>query len=534
MSVSPFPDFEPDFSAEVERLRQLPELEFERIYRAEAVSLGVPPATLKRVVTKARKDAEREKRDARRQECAFERSAMVRNAHDDLDGLILNEDGIALAFTKAHRERLRYCHHVQSWFLWTGSIWCREETRLAFSWARKICRDRAANLNPDDKVRNILARASSAAAVERYAQADRAFAVTASTWDQNRWLLGTPNGTVDLRSGALRQADKSDHITKKTAVAPAPPGTPHPIWTVFLDLATGGDDTTKAFLQRFAGYCLTGDVTEEVLAFLYGDGGAGKGTFIGAIAGVMNDYAVSVPIEVFTAGSRLNLEYYRAMMAGARLVTASETEAGAAWAESQIKELTGNETPLPARHPYGKPFNFWPHFKICLVGNHAPRLKAKSKAMERRLRIIPFEHKPLKPDVGLKEKLRGEYPAILRWIIDGCLIWQRDRVGTCAAVETATGSYFAQQDAFGRWLADRCVIASTINPLSEKPSRLLMDYLAWLKDNGEQAIPSTEFREMIERTPGLRYATNKGTQWVRGIGLKAAEGYQDHRAGYDR
>ena len=434
------------------------------------------------------------------------------------EGLEHTEDGIAQAFTAQHASQLRYCHHSQHWFVWSGSHWRMEQSKLAFSWVRDICRRMA--MVAEDKDRPKISKAAFAASVERFAQSDRAFAVTAENWDQNPWLLGTPSGTVDLRTGLLRDARREDHITKRTATAPAPAGTPHPIWSAFLDQATAGDKELQAFLQRLIGYCLTGDVTEEVLAFLYGEGGTGKGTFLGTIVAALADYAVAVPIEVFTAGSRLNLEYYRAQMAGARLVTASETEAGASWAESQIKEMTGNEAPLSGRQPYGKVFTFLPRFKIMLVGNHAPRLKGRSKAMERRMRIAPFKYTPAVPDHDLKERLRTEQAAILRWCIDGCLTWQAQRLGTCQAVAKETDSYFAQQDHFGRWLAERCVLGTSIAPVSEKPSKLLADFLAWARDGGEASLTSGEFRELIERTSGLRYATNKGTQWVRGLALK--------------
>ncbi len=433
----------------------------------------------------------------------------------------LTEDGIALAFAAEHGGELRYCHHAQHWYVWAGSYWRREETKLAFSYARELCRRLAPKA--EEKEQPKISKAAFSASVERFAQADRVFAVTAETWDRDPWLLGTPGGTVDLRTGELRSADRNDLITKHTACAPAAPGTPHPEWTVFLDAATGNDKELQAFLQRLVGYMLTGDVTEEVLAFLYGEGGTGKGTFLGTIVSVLHDYAVSVPIEVFTAGTRLNLEYYRAQMAGARLVTASETEAGATWAESQIKEMTGNEAPLSGRHPYGKPFTFMPRFKIMLVGNHAPRLKGRSKAMERRMRIAPFKHKPEKPDHGLKERLRKELPAILRWCIDGCMAWQKQRLGTCKAVASETDTYFAQQDHFGRWLAERCIIGSSMTPVSERPSKLLADFLAWSKEGGEASVTASEFRELVERTPGLRYARVKGIQWVRYLDLKTAK-----------
>ena len=443
-----------------------------------------------------------------------------------LGEFLMNEDGIALAFAKLHRGRLLYDHHACHWFVWTGSVWKMEETQLAFEWARKTCRAIAGKLEPDDKLKHVLARASVSSAVERFAKADRDFAVDAGVWDKNPWLLGTPDGTIDLRTGDLREADPSDRITKMAAVAPAAPGTQHPLWTMFLRQATNQDPELQAFLQRLAGYILTGDVTEETLAFLYGDGGAGKGTFINVIVSILADYGISVPIEVFTAGSRINLEYYRAQMAGARLVTASETEQGATWAESQIKEMTGNEAPLSGRHAYGKVFNFWPQFKIILIGNHAPKLKGRSKAMERRLRIVPFKHKPANPDETLKERLKAEYPAILRWMIEGCLEWQHDRLGSARAIDAASGAYFEQQDTLGHWMEERCLTGDT---LSEKRATLYTDFVAWTKGNGETAMASSDFKEAIDRTPGLRSVKLNGNRIVRGIGLKVDMSEQSRR-----
>lgn len=480
-----------DYAVAVARLATLPPHLYDQQRKAAAKSLNIRAETL---------DAEIRK---------------ISGAANEANALDWTEDGAAREFPKRHANQLRYRHHAQQWFVWTGSRWQQEDTKLAFAWARRICREMSAQADLEDKPR--ISRAAFSAAVEKFAQTDRIFAVTASAWDTNPWLLGAPGGTIDLKTGKLRDANRDELITKQTSVAPAPDGTTCPTWMSFLDQATDGDKEFQAFLQRLVGYCLTGDVTEEILSFLYGEGGTGKGTFLGTIVSILGDYAVSVPIEVFTAGSRINLEYYRATMFGARVVTASETESGATWAESQIKEMTGNETPLSARHPYGKPFTYRAGFKIVLVGNHAPRLKARTTAMERRMRISPFKHKPSKPDHTLKERLKAEYPAILSWAIAGCLLWQRERLGTCAAVQAETGTYFQGQDHFGRWVEDRCNIVPT---MQTRPSKLFVDFLAWAKESGEAPFTSNDFRELIERHGSLKYVTVKGTRWVRGVGLK--------------
>ena len=139
-------------------------------------------------------------------------------------------------------------------------------------------------------------------------------------------------------------------------------------------------------------------------------------------------------------------------------MTASETEQQATWAEAQIKEMTGNEAPLSARNPYGRPFTYLPQFKLVLVGNFAPKLKGRSASMERRLRVVPFDHIPPEPDTELKKRLVAEYPAIFRWMIDGALAWQQHRLGTAPAIIAATSTYFEQQGAFQRWIEEMCIL----------------------------------------------------------------------------
>jgi putative DNA primase/helicase len=328
------------------------------------------------------------------------------------------EDAAALAFAEENVGLIVFDHTAGEWRTWRDGRWAADTRKSVFNSARVFTRALRARLNDPPMA---MAKIAFAAHVENAARADPRLAVSHEVWDTDPWLLGVPGGVVDLRTGNLLDADPALYITRQATVRPAPPGTDAPLWRAFIKSSTGGDDELSAFLQRLSGYIMTGNVTEEVLAFLYGPGGNGKGVFLGGLAAILGEYAVSVPIDVFTAGSRINVEYYRAQMAGARLVMASETEAQATWAESQIKEMTGNEAPLSARHPYGKPFTFWPQFKIVLVGNHAPKLKGRSPAMERRLRVLPFTHTPATPDPGLKARLRDEYPAILRWMIDGCL-----------------------------------------------------------------------------------------------------------------
>lgn len=424
------------------------------------------------------------------------------------------EDAVASAFAEAYAGRMVYDHTEEYWFLWEGGRWARDPRRRVFHAARQFTRSvRTGLAKPPASITKI----AFATAVDRAARADPKIAVSHEVWDTNQWLLGTPGGVVDLRTGELLSATPELYISRHTTVTPAPVGTTAPRWQAFLDSATQQDTELQRFLQRLCGYVLTGDASEEVLTFFYGPGGNGKGTLLTALIGILGGYAVSLPIETFTVGSRINLEYYRAQMAGARLVTASETEAQATWAEAQIKEITGNDTPLSGRHPYGKPFTFRMQAKVIIVGNYAPKLKGRSPAMERRLRVVPFTHMPQPPDPELKEKLRAEYPAILRWMIEGCLIWQGQHLGTANAIRAATSAYFEQQDAFRRWLDERCLLDKT---LSLTPGVLLADFNEWARENGEETVANNAFAEMIDRAPGLVRIKSNGVRMVRGLGLR--------------
>jgi putative DNA primase/helicase len=425
----------------------------------------------------------------------------------------LTEHGVALAFNGKHRHDLRHCHSAGAWYVWTGTHWARNETRLAFAEARAF----AAGLSDgaDFKVRATARKAAFAGAVERFAQADPALAVTAEAWDRDPWLLGTPGGTVDLRTGALRPADRHDMITRVTAVAPASAAAcPH--WLAFLRQATAGDDALVGFLQRWCGCCLTGTTREHALLFIFGPGGNGKSVFLNVVSGILGGYHATAAMDAFTESGSGRHFAFLAMLVGARMLTAAETEEGGAWAETRIKELTGG-TPVTANFMRQDPLTCIPQFKITITGNHKPVLRSVDDAARRRFNIVPFLHRPESPDRHLEDRLRQEWPAILRRMIEGCHAWQRDGLRRPEAMAAATEEYFAAQDLFGLWKAARRVVDAQ---LAERPSDRLTDLNAWLGANGEQLTNRNRFRSWAEKEPGLRYKTVNGSALVAGIGLR--------------
>jgi putative DNA primase/helicase len=363
------------------------------------------------------------------------------------------EDSIALAFADRHAHALRYVAMWGRWLSYDGIRWSYDDTLKVFDRARTICREIATG---GHKPMSAIASAKTVAAVERLARSDRRLAAKIEQWNASDWLLGTEAATVDLRAGIGRAADPLDYITKKTACACAPPGAPHPLWTAFLDRITDHDAELQGFLQRYVGYCLTGFTSEHVFVFAYGTGANGKSTFVNTVAGILGDYVAVADTATFIASNSERHPTELAKLLGARLVVAQETQKGRRWDETKIKALTGGDK-MTARFMRQDFFDFTPTFKLFICGNHKPRLSSVDEAMRRRLLLVPFtvQIPRAERDRNLAEKLKAEWPAIFRWMLDGCLQWQRMGLAATQTVLDATDTYFADQDIIGQWL-DEC------------------------------------------------------------------------------
>lgn len=412
-------------------------------------------------------------------------------------GDLVTEDHAALQFVRNHSGRLRYDHSTGGWYEWDGCVWRRNHTNLALHWARELARDLARS--EPDRVRYATCRTTFAKGVEMFSKSDPLFAVTAEIWDRDPFLLGTPEGTVDLRTGELRRALTDDNITKLTAFAPAD-SNDCPRWIQFLHEACGGDVERVRFLHQMFGYSLTGDTREHALFFIHGPGGNGKSVFLNVMNSILGEYAVTAAMDTFTASKGDKHPTELAMLKGARLVTASETEEGRAWAESRIKSLTGGD-PITARLMRQDFFSYQPQFKLVVTGNHKPVLHNVDDAARRRFNIVPFLHKPEKPDRELERKLKAEYPAILRWAIDGCLDWQRNGLARPASVVAETDAYFSDQDLIGQWLEDECDFEPGNDYKWASVAELFSSWTSYAMKAGERAGSKKSFHEnMISRS----------------------------------
>lgn len=423
------------------------------------------------------------------------------------------DEALALRFAERHAGDLRYVATLGRWFVWSGRQWQQDDTLRAFDLVRRVCREASAECNKG-KVASALASAKTVAAVDRLSKSDRRLAAVIDQFDADPMALNTPNGVVDLRTGKLRPHRADDYFTRIAAVGPGSGSCE--TWMSFLRRTCAGDADLIAFMQRMAGYALTGLTVEHALFFLFGLGANGKSVFVNTIAGILGDYHRTAPIETFTASTMDRHPTDLAGLRGARLVTAVETEEGRRWAESRIKSLTGGDK-IAARFMRQDFFEFTPQFKLLIAGNHKPGLRSVDEAIRRRFNLIPFTVTipPEERDEQLFEKLKSEWPGILRWMIDGCLDWQEQGLRQAQKVVAATSEYLQSEDALSGWIEDCCERGP--NGWA-KSSDLFASWSAWATKAGEHVGSMKAFVGKMEAKnfePFRHYKNGRGFNGIR-------------------
>ena len=438
----------------------------------------------------------------------------------------LTQVDIARELVEANKNKLKYDQQSGKWHFWNGAVWTEDRERLTYNIIREKIEFTTATskLSEQRAFRNH----HTIMAVEKICANDPAFSVSTDYWDHKEFLLGTPEGTVDLSTGELIEPQPEFGIRKATLTGPSLEED-CPKWKKFLFEASNQNEDMIRFLQIWSGICLTGSVKEHTLIFLYGPGGNGKSVFVNTTMFLMGDYATMASMDTFTVTQQRVHETELARLQGARLVVANETEEGRSWAEAKIKSLTGGDR-IAARFMRQDFFEFDPQFKLMIVGNHQPNLRNVDDAIRRRLLIVPFTTKPVTPNSNLQAELIKEYPGILRWMINGAVLWRQHGLPRPDLVVAATNSYFNQQDIFGEWLDEKCDcdIGSTI--LWAPMGDLFTSWKNYAQEAGENPGSKKTVSSQLEKRgfPRKRLLARRGFE-----GLCLKKDSTGHKDGYE-
>jgi putative DNA primase/helicase len=439
-------------------------------------------------------------------------------------GYNLTDLGNAERFIAQHGEDVRYCFPWAKWLVWTGTRWGRDDAgkvhRLAKEAVRGIYRE--ASDEADEERRKALAKHAS-----RSEGADKIKAmlelaksevpVSPDELDAETMLLNVLNGTLDLRTGELRDHRRDDLMTK-LAPAEYDPGAEAPSWQAFLERVLPGEDL-RGFVQRAAGYSATGDTSEQCMFIHHGPGANGKSTFQETLAAALGDYAMRTPTETLLVKHSGGVPNDVARLKGARFVAASETEEGRRLAESLIKDLTGQDT-ISARFMRAEWFDFKPTHALHLSTNHKPEIRGTDAAIWRRIRLVPWAVTipPAEQDKKLPEKLRAELPGVLAWIVRGCVAWLRGGLKAPEEVRRATKAYRAEMDVLAAFLADCCVRGENEE---EFAGELWGAWKRWSEETGEQTGTQKRFGGRLAERGFLNHRDSKtGRKVWAGVSLR--------------
>ena len=462
----------------------------------------------------------------------------------------LTDAGNAERFANQHKSIIVHDHNRNKWLWYDGKRWNEQvgnvhAGRLAIITARSIL-EAASHINDEKQRKRAVAWAFQSEAsgrlqaMQNIAKKLPLISTYSDQFDKGRFLFNCLNGTINLRTGKLCQHSPKDMITK---VAPVNynPDAKSELWDKVLTTAFDGDKTLIDFAQRAFGYSITGDIGEEKLFLVHGDAASGKSTILEAIKTTLGQYAQTSDFETFLKqrGSSHGPRNDIAALAGARFVISIEVDEGKRLAEGLIKMLTGGDT-IRARFLFQESFEFLPQFKLWLACNHAPIVNDSDEAMWRRILLVPFNHviPKSKRDPKIKATLRNPEvagPAILAWLVQGCLKWQESGLIIPETIEKATGEYREEQDPLKDFLEEECEFApDAFVPVIEMRGK----YDEWAKASGiKWPLPPRKFNKRLEsrgcRRIPKKYTddageTKTGKCWI-GVTIKAGGQYDSEQ-----
>jgi putative DNA primase/helicase len=424
----------------------------------------------------------------------------------------LTELGNSERLIAHYGETIRYCYPWGKWLVWTGTRWERDDAGRVHQLAKATVRDiyQEAAASEDEERRKALARHATRSESEAKIRAMLELAksevpISPDELDCDPWLLNVKNGTVDLRTGALRPHRREDLLTKMAPVEYAP-GAEAPTWAEFLDRVLPSKDL-REFVRRSAGYSTTGDTREQCLFINHGTGANGKSTFQEALGAALGDYALRTPTEMLLAKRAGGVPNDIARLKGARFVAASETEENRRLAESLVKDLTGQDT-ISARFMRAEWFDFKPTHKLWLSTNHKPEIRGVDNAIWRRIRLIPWSVTipPKDQNKDLLQELRNELPGILAWLVRGCIEWRNQGLNAPEAVREATRAYRAEMDTLAAFMADCCERGDDKDAFA---SELWKAWQRWCEETGEKPETQKRFGQRLAERGFLNHRDSK-------------------------
>jgi len=457
----------------------------------------------------------------------------------DFAGYGLNDTGNAHRFADKFRDALKYNVDNKKWMSWNGKYWQYDLYNNVKNLAEMVIEEmkqQAKKIDGENERKamflNIKKALSSAGkeAMLRETMHLPEIPVTNDSFDNDPMLFNCESGIVDLTTGEIKPHEKTSMMSK---YSPYPVSKKKPQrWLKFLEEIFAGDKELIKYVQKVFGYAMTGSTKEQCVFILLGDGNNGKSLLLQIINDVMGSYGAASSVEVIlekknqSAGNLGEV----ARLNKIRNVVTSETQIGDKLNESAIKLMTSGIEKIVARFLYGNEFEFVPIFKLFMATNHKPTIRGTDVGIWRRIRIIPFNvvFTPEQQDKDLKDKLKLEMPEILNWMIEGCLLWQKEGLKNPGSIDESLKEYKSEMDIVQKWLDECCELHPDYRA---KGGDLFVNLCHYISANKEYQISNTMFgRNMGKKFKKVVYL---GVTHYLGVKLKDQNEYLIDKGKYD-
>ena len=413
----------------------------------------------------------------------------------------------------------RYCADANTWFVYRSGVWKKDPGGVAIASKAKVLSaavaSYAASITDDQRRKAWLGFAGrwcSYNSRRTYIRdAASVWPVQRSEFDRYPWLFNVMNGTLDLHNGEFRSHDPADMLTRQGSVVYDPDARCER-WESFVQEIFPNDPDTLDFMQRWLGYSLAGDLSEEKMVMLHGESTRnGKSTLCECISAVMGDYATSVNPDSLGEQRRSDgtgPSEDIARLNGIRFAVMPEPKNTLRLDAGRIKQLTGGDT-VNARFLGENSFTFKSVAHITANANSLPEVNDMTVFWSGRVLVVPFTRhfREWEQDPHLKAKMSTEEArsGILNWMLEGLRKYQQDRLKTSAAMQTALDEYRYESDKLSRFVGD-CLPVSEDPGLKIRTEDVYANYQAWCRENGNFAEAKNRF------LAGLR---NRGVQMER-------------------
>lgn len=424
----------------------------------------------------------------------------------------------------------RYNYDRNLFYFYNGKKWIEDKGSLIMAAAKATARNiykEAAETEDKNKQDAIAKHAKASQSISRIkAMIDftkDVLAVEIQDLNADPYLLNVNNGTIKLKTGELQPHNPDDLITQFIPIDYIPDAKGARFET-FLNEVFEANQDLIGYVQRALGYSLTGDQSEQVLFFNKGAGFNGKSTLYGIVGDILSDYAEEVDPLAFMveknahAGPNESL----ANLYGKRFVTSVEVKAAMRLNVALVKRMTGGEM-IRCERKFEHGFNFKPTHKLWILGNAEPRIDDNTNSIWYRIKYINFAvtFPEEKRDRKLREYIvKNEGPAVLAWMVAGCLDWLKNGLREPQSIKEAVSAYRDSQDILHDYIFENWIVGTAE---SAKVKDVYANYKTWAGENNYEPLGKIAFNRVLSEKGFSHKPGGKNEQYWHGFSLKTAQ-----------